>query len=188
MFILIALTDFVCIIYLFVLFTGKLPAVNKYFLYSAIVILPAAVYIVLNAGVTQKYFAEINAWPRTEAQIIEKKISGNRAVLPEVVYKYIVADSTYLGKSNLGIPAFGGRNKRILTARIALNDLPIGAKLIVAYNSVNPHVSTTQFHPPWSHYGKLGFGGFLYAFSLLIILFKIPLNRKIKSGHRLTPI
>ena len=174
--ILIELTGCVFIVYLIVLFTRKRISVNRYVFYISIVLLPVAIYIVINEGKTQKYYAEINAWPRTEAIIIEKKISGNRAVLPEVTYKYFVADSTYLGKSNLGIPAFGGRNKRTLTARIALNELPIGSKLIVAYNPANPAVATTQLHPPWNHYGKLGFAGLIYTFALLILLFKIPIN------------
>ncbi len=177
MYILIVLTGCVIIVYLISLFTRKRISVNRYMFYISMVLSPIAIYIVVNEGKTQKYYAEIKVWPRTEATIIEEKISGNRAVLPEVTYKYLVADCTYLGKSNLGIPAFGGRNKRILTAQIALDDLSIGSKFIVAYNPANPAISTTQFHPPWNHYGKLGFGGLIYAFALLILLFKIPINK-----------
>ena len=126
---------------------------------------------------TQNRFTKINKWPRLKAQIISKEISGDRAVLSEVTYQYVVNGYIHIGKSNLGIPAFGERSKRTLTAQVALKDLPIGSPLIIAYNPANPKISTTQFHPPWNHYGKIGFGSFLYACALMIILFRIPWKR-----------
>ena len=177
MLILGAVTCCIFIIYVIVVIAKKNPHVNEYFFYSAIVIFLIAIILVSIEIDTQNQFAEINKWPRLEAQIIAKEISGNRAVLPEVTYQYVVGGYIYIGKSNLGIPAFGGRNKRTLTAQVALKDLPLGSSLIIAYNPANPKISTTQLHPPWNHYGKIGFGAFLYAFALMVLLFKIPLKR-----------
>ena len=181
MYILISLAVFVFIIYLIVLFTGHAPDVNKYFFISAIVIFAISVYIILSQDKVYNYYRQMYTWPHTHASIIEEKVAGNRAVLPEVTYEYSVGDSIYHGKSNLGIPAFGGRNKRTITAQIALKDLPVGSKLIVAYNPTDPAISTTQLHPPWNYYMKLGFGGFLYIGALLILLFKFPIYKKYKS-------
>ncbi|MEJ2545287.1 MAG: DUF3592 domain-containing protein [Calditrichaceae bacterium] len=178
MYILFALTGFVVILYLIVLFIGKIPGINNYFFIAAIAILIISIYLILNQDKTRDHYKQLDTWPHTEATIIEEKVAGNRAVLPEVTYEYTVADSIYHGKSNLGVPAFGGRNKRTLTARIALKDLPVGSKLIVAYNPENPVISTTQINPPWNHYMKLGFGGLLYIFALLVLLFKIPFTKK----------
>ena len=186
MYILLALTGFTVIVYLIVLFIRKIPGINNYFFIAVIAIFIISVYLILHQDKIRDYYKQIDTWPHTEAVIISEKVAGNRAVLPEVTYEYSVADSIYYGKSNLGIPAFGGRNKRTLTARIALKDLPIGSKLLVAYNPENPEISTTQINPPWNHYMKLGFGGLLYIFALLILLFKIPYQQKNKLVTEIT--
>lgn len=175
--VLLSVSGSVIIIFLIVLSLKKIPTVNKYFFYISIILLFAGVFLVLNEKSTESYYDKIADWPRTKAEIIAKRITGERAVLPEVTYRYSVDGKTYKGKSNLGVPAFGGRNKRTLTAQIALKDEPVGSKLLIAYNPDHPSVSTTQFHPPWNYYGKIGFGAFIYAGALLIILFRLSGKR-----------
>ena len=155
----------------------KIPNVNNYFLYVSIILLFAGVFLVLIEKSAKTYYDKISDWPRTEAEIIAKQITGERAVLPEVIYQYSVDGKTYKGRSDLGVPGFGGRNKRTLTAQTALKNEHIGARLLIAYNPDHPSVSTTQFHPPWNYYGKIGFGAFIYAGALMIILFRLSGKR-----------
>ena len=180
MLILVVITCGVFLVSLILYILDKGPVVNKYFFYSSIIVLILSVLLLLNEAQTRKKFQIIEDWPRTEAEIIKEKVAGHRAVLPEVTYRYIVKGNEYNGKSNLGIPAFGSRNKRTLTARIALKDLPVGSKVIVAYNPENPEISTTEFHLPWNYYTKLSLGGILYASALMILLFRLPAKRSKK--------
>ena len=167
MLILVVITCGVFLVSLILYILDKGPVVNKYFFYSSIIVLILSVLLLLNEAQTRKKFQIIEDWPRTEAEIIKEKVAG-------------VKGNEYNGKSNLGIPAFGSRNKRTLTARIALKDLPVGSKVIVAYNPENPEISTTEFHLPWNYYTKLSLGVILYASALMILLFRLPAKRSKK--------
>jgi len=81
---------------------------------------------------------------------------------------YKIDNKEYFGRTDLATPPFGSRNKRTLTAREIIREHNVGDSLIVAYNPKDVSISTTQLHPPWNHYGKIGFAVFLLAIGFLL--------------------
>ncbi len=116
-------------------------------------------------------------WPIIEAQVIQTRIVGKRAILPEITYQYQVAGSTYLGTTDLQTPPFGLRNKRDITARAIVKEHPVGSTLKIAYNPDHPEQSTTGLHLPWNFYIKISFALSLLLFGLFFVL---PKYRKLK--------
>lgn len=168
--ILAAAIVFVLIIFLITLLFKKIPKIHPYALYVAVPVLILGGLLVLNEQNRFNDYQEIREWSNSQATIIETRITGSRAVLPEVTYKYRVKDNTYTGKTNLGVPPFGGRNKRTLTAQTVLEKYPQGKKITIKYNPKNPAQSLAEYKPPWNLFMKMGFGLTLFVVSLFIIL------------------
>lgn len=151
----------------------KLPGVNNLFFLAAFPGMVISVYLLIDQQDVASQYESMAGWPRTEAEIIKGEITGRRAVLPRITYSYTVNESTYVGVTDLSTPAFGSRNKRALTAQAVLEAHPVGGRLVIAYDPSEPGRSTTQFHPPWNYYGKMGLAGTLLVFSVFLIVARL---------------
>ncbi len=168
--ILLSAALFVLIIFLITLRLRKIPKVHPYAIYIAVPVVILGGFLVLNEQNRFNDYQELRKWEKTQATIIETRITGSRAVMPEATYLYQVNGNNYTGTSNLGVPPFGGRNKRTLTAQTVLEKYPEGKKITIKYNPKNPNQSLAEYKPPWNLFMKMGFGLTLFIASLFIIL------------------
>ena len=79
-------------------------------------------------------------WPKVNGIVTETKIVGERAYNPEITCKYKVNDSEHLLVTDLSTPGFGRKRSRQSTARIIINEYPVGSSVHIFYNPQNPDV------------------------------------------------
>lgn len=144
----------------------------------AVILVLTGIYLTLSQENTLSYFMTVRNWPGVEAKITENRITGNRALMPEIIFEYVIDSVRYEGRSDLNIPGFGNRSRRDQTARIILNTYPPGTILTIHYDPSHPSVSLLRTSPPWNLYGKMGFGLFLFGSGLVIVLLRSFPGRK----------
>ena len=105
------------------------------------------------------------AWPTVTGYVIEARIDTSRALMPSILYEYEIGGRRYTNATDLHIPAFGGKAKRLETADQVVKSFPPGKAVTVHYNPANPEQSALRVGPTWDIFMKLGFGGFLLLLS-----------------------
>ena len=118
------------------------------------------------------------AWPTVTGYVIEARIDTNRALMPRIQYEYTVGGKTFTGVTDLHIPAFGGKAKRLETADQVVRAYPSGRSVTVHYNPQQPEQSALRVGPTWDIFMKLGFGGFLLLLSSAGLVLGWSLRRK----------
>jgi len=141
--------------------------------FTGFILLCAGAAIIFNGVKIFQEFSEIRKWPQISAKIIKVSLTGNRAIQPEIDYLYRIDLVEYNGVSDLGIPPFGNRNKRILTSRSVISKFQIGDSISIRYNPYDNSESTTQFNPPWHAYVKSMSGVLIISAGIFIIFLRI---------------
>lgn len=101
-------------------------------------------------------------WPTVSGEIIKSQVTGHKAIVPSVTYRYAVGDSAFTGVSDLGTPGFGNSAKRLNEAQTLIADYPVGKTLPVHYDSAIPSRSYLTSAVPWNAYMRYG----LWIFTL----------------------
>lgn len=109
-------------------------------------------------------------WPAVTGTVVESRIVGERAIVPFVVYTYELDSNPYRGTSDLGTPAFGNKSKRLNEAETLLADYPVGTRVEVHYNPVDPNVSYIISAVPWNAYAQVGIWLFLSLSSAITLV------------------
>lgn len=113
-------------------------------------------------------FAAIQSWPVTEGTVTESRVIGDRALRPNIVYSYTVDAVSFRDSTYLDEPPFGGRNVKQQEAEAIVADYPVGTKVQVHYNPLQPSVSVLRTSPDWAIFGKMGLGSFLFGLGLFL--------------------
>jgi hypothetical protein len=122
------------------------------------------------------YHRMLENWPTAEGTVVLSEVIGERATRPNIVYKYTVDSTEHLDSSSLHMPPFGGRKSKHHAASEMASMYPVGKKLSVFYNPIQPDMSVIKPAPPWEVYGQLGLGAFLFGLGLfvLVVRFFLP--------------
>lgn len=110
-------------------------------------------------------------WPTVTGTVIESRIVGEKAIVPYVVYSYDLNSNPHLGTSDLGTPAFGNKSKRLNEAETLIADYPVGTRVEVHYDPVDPRDSYIVSAVPWNAYAQAGIWLFLSFGSAVVLMF-----------------
>ena len=120
----------------------------------------------------------LRGWTSVPGVIIDSRVIGERAYRPEIVYQYSVDDRVYRDSTSLDPPGFGGRNAKRDAAEGVASEYPVGKAVVIHYNPSDPTDSRLKITPPWSVYGKTGFGGFLFGAGLFLTALYLGQQRR----------
>lgn len=95
-------------------------------------------------------------WPIAAGEVIESKITGEKAIVPSVTYTFSVGGKVYTSTSDLGTPGFGNAAKRLNAAQTLIADYPVGRAVRVHYNPTDPRESYLTTAVPWNAYMRYG--------------------------------
>lgn len=134
-----------------------------------IVLSALGVWLVLGQSNQLKEWGAITHWPSVDGVVLASRVAGERAIHPEIVYEYSVADSTYRDSTSFDTPSFGGKAIKEDEAEAIVAMFPSGSKVKVHYDPKAPSRSLLRISPDWSHYGKIGFGGVLLGIGFFLL-------------------
>ncbi|MGD9489893.1 MAG: DUF3592 domain-containing protein [Calditrichaceae bacterium] len=158
---------FVSVLIIFVLAVRKkVPFVNKYFFGIALLFLFCGVLLLNLEDHEYNKIQQYRLWNIVNGKILETKITGERAIRPQVTYSYLIDGVVHVDSTNLDTPGFGGRNNRRQTATNILKNYPVGSMIPVHVSPLHPEESKININVPWNVFGIMGFGGFLYILGL----------------------
>lgn len=121
-------------------------------------------------------FWQRRSWNKTEGTVLTARVVGDRASLPEVVYRFVVNDTVHVDTTDLEAPAFGGKKKKYDTAKQIIASYAPGSSVTVHYNPSDPLQSVLSAGVPWYVYARLAFGT---TVSLVVfVMVTIPRRRK----------
>ncbi|MGD9899438.1 MAG: DUF3592 domain-containing protein [Calditrichaceae bacterium] len=158
----------------------KVPYINNYFFGIALLFVICGVILVYIEDRQFTKFQQYKFWENVSGEILETKITGERAIRPQVTYSYIFDGKVYVDSTNLETPGFGGRNNRRQTAANILKEYIVGSAIPVHVDPGYPEKSKIHIGVPWNVFGIMGFGGFLYilgffgALAFLLRIFSRP--------------
>ncbi len=111
------------------------------------------------------------SWPITQGQVSDTTRTGERAILPLVIYSYEVAGVVYTDSTDFSIPGFGSRRYRGQTAGKVLTEYPPGKTVSVHYNPDNPTMSSLRPSLRWAPLMRFTVGAMLLmAFATLALI------------------
>ncbi len=113
---------------------------------------------------------EQRQWPTVAGKVVESKITGVKAISPQVVYEYSVAGSVYRNESALEAPGFGNAAKRQDAAEKLIAEYPVGRAITVYYRGENPAESVLNPNAPWNVYMQLGIWIFLMFGGVVVVI------------------
>ena len=117
-----------------------------------ILLLVMGISLLVMSLLTIKQNDQMSTWPSTIGTIVNTKITGERARMPQIEYHYSLNNKSYSGFSDLKTPAFGNRKFRDQTARNVLKNYKIGDTLSVSFNPLIPQESTLTIGVEWRTY------------------------------------
>lgn len=135
---------------------------------SSLVIAFIGIWLVYSQMSLMEQYVSLRGWNSVQGVITDSRVVGERAYRPEIVYQYAVDEIIYRDSTNLDPPGFGGRNAKRDAAEGVASEYPIGKQVVIHYDPANPADSRLKITPPWSVYGKTGFGGFLFGAGLFL--------------------
>ncbi len=153
---------------LWILKKQKRTTVSVYITVPALLFIGFGLFLIIRQLNTLEEYSRLKHWQKTQAIIEKTQIVGQRAIRPQIWYRYRADDSLFAGTSNLETPGFGGRNNRKQTARNILKAYPQGDSVTVYYNPDKPSDSRLKINPPWHIYMKLSFGAFLFLIGSVV--------------------
>jgi hypothetical protein len=106
------------------------------------------------------------SWPMANAEIIDTRVTGERAYNPEITYRFQIDSTTYINKTDLHTPGFGRKRARKQTSEVIITDYQIGDRLQIQYNPHNPYESCIRTGPYWSDYMQLSTGILILCIAL----------------------
>lgn len=137
------------------------------------------IWLVVSQIGRMEEYVHLRGWNSVQGVIIDSRVVGERAYRPEIVYQYSVDAITYRDSTNLDPPGFGGRNAKRDAAEGIASEYPIGKQVAIHYDPANPTDSRLKITPPWSVYGKTGFGGFLFGAGLFLSALFVGQQRRV---------
>ncbi|PWB76240.1 hypothetical protein C3F09_00760 [candidate division GN15 bacterium] len=135
-----------------------------------VVLAALGVWLVLDQANELTTWGAITRWPSVDGVILTSRVAGDRAIHPEIVYQYTVADTTYRDSTGFDTPSFGGKSVKEDESEAIVAMFPSGAKVRVHYDPQAPARSRLRVSPDWSIYGKIGLGGVLLGLGFFLIV------------------
>lgn len=141
---------------------------------SALIMALGVLFFILGALLVSSQVAELRQyaglrqWTSVEGSIVSSRVIGDRARRPLIVYEYTAGGARYVDSTSLDPPNFGGRNAKREAAEAVANEYPTGKAVTIHFNPANPSESRLKITPPWSVYGKAGFGALLFGLGLFL--------------------
>lgn len=114
---------------------------------------------------------ETRDWENIQGVIISSRVSGNRAIHPEIVIKYTMRDLTRTFTTDLFAPGFGVRSNRRDQAEKLVAEYHPGDSVLVHVNPENILQARLHVGPTWDNYIRLTLSAFSFAFGFWLILF-----------------
>lgn len=148
----------------------RIPA---WLLAGAVLIALIGVWLVVAETKRLEHYIALRGWSKTQGTIIDSRVIGVRAFRPEIVYQYHVDSIVFTDSTSLDPPSFGGRNSKRDAAEGVASEYPVGKAVTIHFNPNDPTDSRLKITAPWSVYGQLGFGAFLFGAGLLLIAGRI---------------
>lgn len=112
-------------------------------------------------------------WKKAEGIVINSQVVGEKALHPEIEYKYEVDGVVLEGNTNLGAPGFGTKANRRDQATKLVVQYPPGMAITIYFNPANPGESVLRPFPIWSAYTRTGSGFLVFAVTGLLLGYKI---------------
>lgn len=109
-------------------------------------------------------------WPIVDGIIVSSEVTGERAFHPRVVYRYYIDGILHTDSSDLHVPGFGGKRKRMEVAEKLVALYWKGDTVEVHYDPDRPVDSYLESSLRWGTFGRLGFGLTLYLAGILMFL------------------
>ena len=113
------------------------------------------------------------SWPMVRAEIINTRVTGERAYNPEITYLFQIDSAVFINKSNLHTPGFGRKRSRKQTSEIIVAGYKVGDYISVHYNPENPSESCLRAGPYWSEYMQLSTGILILCVALVWIVGRV---------------
>lgn len=147
--------------------------ISAWLLAGAVMIALIGVRLVVAETERLEHYTALRDWATTQGTIIASRVIGVRAFRPEIVYQYQVESSVFTDSTSLDPPSFGGRNSKRDAAEGVASEYPVGKAVTIHFNPKDPSDSRLKITAPWSVYGQLGFGAFLFGAGALLIAGRI---------------
>jgi hypothetical protein len=144
----------------------------RLFAVISLVLLAAGIGLTLFSSYRLQSAFAMRDWPTVTGKVVDSRVTGNRAIAPQVIYEYTVRGSHYVDTSHLHVPMFGNRRKEFEVARTVSEEYAVGQTLLVFYSPDMPSLSTLTPGATWDLYVKGAFGVMLFALGLLGLLFR----------------
>lgn len=137
--------------------------------------LGGTILAVYQANLLEEFWKR-RSWNQVEGTVLSVRITGDRASLPEVVYRFVANHTVHVDSTDLETPAFGGKTKKYDTAKKIISSYPPGSSVTVYYNPSDPLQSVLSSGVPWHVYARLALGSTVFLVSFVMV--SIPRRRK----------
>jgi len=152
------------------------PSIIRPLFVISLIVLPISFYLVISQSIDLQKQLGVQSRPTVAGTVTEAVVVGERAIRPKITYTYEIDSITYIQITHLNAPMFGNKRKQYDVAHTLTEEHPVGSKVVVYYNPLNPTEATMSPTVKWDTLGKIGFGAVLLMLSLFALL--LPLKRK----------
>ena len=123
-----------------------------------IFLITAGLFMIYNSTADFACYQEMKKWTAVKGIVVDGRVVGERAKRPEVIYSYKVGTALYEGRSDFGMPSFGGKNYRDQSSRAVVKEFKKGDSVCVYYNPKKNKQSVLKISPKWSSFLQYGLG------------------------------
>lgn len=137
---------------------AKGPSRQKVFLLSGLITAVAGLWLVSHwADDLGSQIAKFD-WPSAGGVVVSSTVIDEKAIYPQIIYRYEIYSQKFVDTSDFGAPGFGSKSVRRQTAQEVTRRFPAGEQVSVYYDPTNPGKSVLKRGLRWSGVFKFGFG------------------------------
>ncbi|MCH9031847.1 MAG: DUF3592 domain-containing protein [candidate division Zixibacteria bacterium] len=153
---------------------AKTPSRLKVLLICGLIVAGAGLWLIFySADDLSSQIAKFD-WPSAGGVVVSSTVIDEKAIYPQIIYRYEIDSQGFVDTSDFDAPGFGGKSVRRQTARELTRRFPAGELVNVYYDPSNPNESVLKRGLRWGVVFKFGFGmmllcaaGFLLGFYTL---------------------